>query len=90
MTTGTPWFQKHGLSYALLRLAGDPRPLWARALGLRGCLVNGEELPLPPPRLRFRRRLGSFSAPPHAPAAFRESEDARYDQHLRELFALAA
>lgn len=79
------WLEKHGMSYALLRMTKDPRPAWACALGLRGCLINGEEMPPPPPRLHFKRRLGSFVAHPHASPAYQATQEAHYERHLREM-----
>lgn len=79
------WISKYGVTYALLRLTVDPRPQWACALGLRGCLINGEEMPLPPPRLHFKRRLGSFVAHPRANADYQERQEAHYDGWLRAM-----
>lgn len=79
------WLEKHGMTYALLRLAEDPRPPWASALGLRACLINGVEMPLPSPRLHFKRRLGSFVAHPRANTDYQVRQEAHYERHLREM-----
>ncbi len=79
------WIEKHGLTYALLRLEDEPRPRWARAIGLRGCLVNGEEMPQPRPRFHFQRRLGSFISHPRANAPYQARQEAHFERHLREL-----
>lgn len=79
------WMEKHGMNYAILRLAEDPRPTWARTLGLRGCLINGEEMSLPPPRLHFKRQLGSFIAHPRANPEYQARQESHYERHRREL-----
>lgn len=79
------WINKNGKNYALLRLMLDSRPFWAYALGLKGCLVNGVEIPIPPPRLLYKRKYGSFIAPPHADADFQNNQEARYEQYWREM-----
>lgn len=79
------WLDRHGLDYALLRLRADIRPGWARRLGLRGYQLNGEPAADVPPRLRFKRRLGSHVAHPCAAPDFARPEEARYDSHLRAL-----
>lgn len=79
------WLDKYGMTYALLRMAADPRPTWARALGLRGCLINNEEMSLPAPRLSFKRHLGSFAVHPRANEAYQARQVAHFERHLRQM-----
>lgn len=81
----TEWLKKHGFVYALLRLSADNRPAWVRNLGLRDVELNGEALEVPPPRLRYKRSIGSFVTKPNVDVDYLESEHARYDGYLRGL-----
>lgn len=79
------WVERHGLAYALLRLAADTRPTWARCLGLRDYEVNGEAAPELPPRLRYKRKIGSHPVNPKAEPAYVAAEETRYDNYLKDM-----
>jgi hypothetical protein len=87
--TEKSWIERHGLSYALLRLQQDFRPAFIRAIGLHGDarMFLGDCSQEPPPRLRYKRSLGSHVAPPRA-GEYLEQQENRYDAYFREMLAI--
>jgi hypothetical protein len=81
-----PWTTKHGLEYAVLRLALDDRPPWMRALGLREVAVSGTlVVSRVPPRLRYARKIGSFAVLPYDSEEDRSRDAATADERLAAL-----
>ena len=79
------WAERNGLTYALLRLKVDTRPTWARSIELHSYALNGQETPVPPPRLRYKRKIGSHPVNPKAEPRYVSAEEERYDSFLREM-----
>lgn len=71
--------------YTMLRMQVDPRPRWARSLGIHSLLLNDDEVFNPYPRLRYKRKIGSHVVNPHAEESYRRKEEERYEEYLKEL-----
>ena len=77
--------QDRNFIYALLRLENDPRPGWAKCLGLHNFFLNDNEIESVYPRLKYKRKIGSHAVHPYAEDNYKQAEETRYDRYLKEL-----
>ena len=67
--------------YSHLRLRKDPRPNWARNLGLHSLLLNNDLIEYLP-RLKYKRKLGSHIAPEKADEDYINKETKRFEKSI--------
>jgi hypothetical protein len=79
---------KFYFAYLLERARTEQRPIWAIRLGLHSFLFNSNEIKMICPRLRYKRKLGSFIVNPYVNEKLRQSEESRYENYLIEMKSL--
>lgn len=71
--------------YSLLRLTTDSRNIWMKDLGLHSCLINGEKVERKFPRLKYKRKLGSYCTIPYMPKRMIEELESKYREYYKEM-----
>jgi hypothetical protein len=71
--------------YALLRLTKENRPQWVINLGIHSILINGEEIKREFPRLKYKRKFGSYTVIPYMPKNMIEEITSNYKKYFEEL-----